>query len=168
MDKFIILSPYSNRLIVKDQTGKEVEMQNAKNYPYFETVVQLLKLDGESVVQIGVTGERKIAGVDDFFLNIKFIEIEKLLHQAKFFIAVDNFLPHLANATGIQKGIVIFGPSDPLLFGYSQYENILKDRKYLRNDQWHKWVKCQFNADAFVEPEIVAQTAHKLSRSLLC
>jgi len=163
---FILLSPYSNRIFTKDQTGKDVEIRNAKNYPFFNELLTLLRISGEHVIQIGRTGERKLEGVDDFFLDISFQDIEKLLRKAKFFISVDNFLPHLANAIGIKKGIVIYGPSDPELFGYKHFCNLLKDRKYLRPDQFHKWHRCVYNQEAFVQPEIVANAVFQINGTL--
>jgi ADP-heptose:LPS heptosyltransferase len=126
--------------------------------------VTLLRISGEHLIQIGLHGEKKLEGVDDFFVNLKFKEIDQLLLKAKLFISVDNCLPHLAHHIGIKKGIVIWGPSDPLIFGYPEFMNLLKDRKYLRNSQYQKWHLIPYNRDAFVGPEVVANAVIQLNR----
>jgi hypothetical protein len=188
-EPFIVLSPYSNRVFVNEwscQKHPEIardakmkcticnsemesrsrEIPNAKNYPYFGELVALLNFTGEHVIQIGVVGENRIPGVEDFFLNLPFVEIEKLLLRAKLWISVDNFLPHLAHAVKGTKGIVIWGTSDPQLVGYPEFTNILKDRKYIRPDHWKKWNLRTFNPEAFVAPEVVANAVVQLNREL--
>ena len=64
----------------------------------------------------------------------------------------------------IPNGIVLFGQSDPAHFGYPTNINLLKDKKYLRKEQflfwWHESVA--FRADAFVGPEVVVKTLFRV------
>ena len=46
-----------------------------------------------------------------------------------------------------------YGLSDPLIFGDENNINILKDRKYLRADQFNFWDSVPPNIESFVEPE---------------
>jgi ADP-heptose:LPS heptosyltransferase len=186
---FILISPYSKKLYVEEwiceehknqvhrrpvpcpSCGKKLtfsprEMLNAKQYPFWNEVITLLRITGETIIQIGLSGEAKLEGVDDFFTNLPFREIDKLLLECKMFMSVDNCLPHLAHYLGVKKGIVIWGPSDPDIFGYPEFCNLLKDRKYLRKDMFDKWEKCQFNKDAFVDPSVVANAVVQLNREL--
>lgn len=122
-----------------------------KNYPYWKELVREL----DDVVQIGVDGEEQL--VDDFRKNLPLKEIEKLVKKCDYWISVDSFLPHLAHH--IKKpGVVIWALSDPEIFGYKENLNILKDRKYLRANQFYTWDKELVNEDAFLKPkEIIKQ-----------
>ena len=139
--KTIIISPYSQKL----RNGKN----NPKNYPYWDELVLELKKKDFYIIQIGVSGEKSITGVDEVKFNQSLKEIEDLLRNCYVFISVDNFLPHLANCIGV-RGIVLWGQSDPDIFGYKENINILKDRKYLRRNQFDVWESCEYNKDSFV------------------
>lgn len=141
----IIISPYSKAL----RNSKE----NPKNYPinYWEELIIELKKYNE-VVQIGVNGERPL--VSKFYFNLPLKEISALINISDFWISVDNFLPHLANKLG-KKGAVLWSQSDPLIFGYPRNINILKDRSYLRKDQFNIWEQCKYNIEAFTIPLLV-------------
>jgi hypothetical protein len=73
------------------------------------------------------------------------------------FISVENFFPHFVhyNFKGEKKGIVLFGKSDPEIFGYPENINLLKDKSYLRWDQFGPWEMTDFVKEAFVEPQVV-------------
>lgn len=188
-NEYILISPYSQKIYKKDyvcsthpeiSNAKDIictlcgvqtkvrntELDNAKNYPYWDDVVTLLRLTGEDVLQIGLIGEKKIEGVSDFLTNIPFKAIEQLVLNSKMFISIDNFLPHLAHHIGFKRGIVLWGPSDPGIFGYKEFANLSKDRKYLRPDQFSAWDKCTFIKEAFVEPEVVGQMVQQIKRGL--
>jgi ADP-heptose:LPS heptosyltransferase len=134
--KMIVLSPYSRPL----RNGK----RNPKNFPYWKEVISKLKLD--NIIQIGVEGEEKI--VKDFRKGLSLKEIEDLIKKCDFWMSVDNFLPHLAHHVG-KLGIVIWSMSDPNVFGYPENINILKDRKYVRKNQFDMWDNYPYNLDAF-------------------
>ena len=140
----VILSPYSRPL----KNGKV----NPKNYPYFDRLVQMIKSKGCHVIQIGRTGEKILPGVEDMRYDLSLDDIKELIKNSEAWISVDNFLPHLCNLIGVQ-GYVIFGPSDPNIFGHPLHVNILKDRKYLREKQFDIWEVCECNNDAFLSPE---------------
>jgi glycosyltransferase involved in cell wall biosynthesis len=139
----ILIAPWSNAL----PDGRT----NAKNYPYWRELVALLK-PHYHVTQIGRMGEKELCSDVRFYYDIR--QIADLLRQADTFISVDSFLPHLAHKIG-KSGIVLFGQSDPNIFGYDENINLLKDRNYLRPNQFEIWDNCEYNREAFVEPEAV-------------
>ena len=143
--RYIIISPFSKPL----RNGK----LNAKNFPYWKEVIENLKEDYD-VVQIGVDGEEQL--VDDFRTNLSLKEIRTLIldENCVTWIAVDNFLQHLMYATG-KSGIVLWGQSDPNIFGYRTNKNLLKARSYLRPYQFQIWDEVPHDAKAFVESERV-------------
>ena len=142
----IIISPYSRKL--------RNNARNPKNYPYWSELVQKLVEREYNVMQIGVKDEVQINKVEEFKTNLKLKEIKELLEQCHIWISVDNFLQHLASHT-TKPGIVLFGKSDPLIFGYPQNINLLKNRKHLRAKQFDIWEAEAYDSSVFVKPEIV-------------
>jgi hypothetical protein len=138
----IIISPYAQKL----RNGKT----NPKNYPYWKELISEIK---EPIIQVGVEGEEQL--VDDFRKNLLLSELKSLvLNECRTWISVDSFFQHFC--WDIKKyGIVIFGQSDPLIFGHPENKNLLKDRKYLRKEQFWLWEQCDYNAEAFVYPKEV-------------
>ena len=140
----ILINPWARKL----RNGEE----NPKNYPYWKELIG--KLEDNDIIQIGVEGEKPL--VDDFRKNLSFKELCKLVNEAEICIGVDSFLQHLC--WYLKKPcIVLWGQSDPAIFGHSENINILKDKKYLREKQFDLWEfteynQTRFNADAFVSP----------------
>lgn len=132
----ILISPYAKKL----RNGKE----NPKNYPYWKELISLID---EPIVQVGIDDEQQL--VDDFRKNLSLTELETLLKECRTWISVDSFFQHFAWDKE-KYGIVLWGQSDPIIFGHSENTNLLKDRKYLRNKQFWLWEQCDYNADAFV------------------
>ena len=144
--KKIVISPYSRKL----RNGKK----NPKDYPYWNELVFELRKKHFFVVQIGVSGEDLIQGVDEVQFDKTYKEIEELLKGCYTFISVDNLLPHLAHAIK-KSGIVIFARSNPKIFGYGENANFLKDTKYLRNDQFGTWEECDYIEESFISPNCI-------------
>jgi len=135
----IIIAPYAQKL----RTGKE----NPKNYPYWE---ELIKMIDEPIVQVGVEGEQQL--VPDFRKNLPIVELRKLLKECRTWISVDSFFQHLAWDEGV-PGIVLWGPSDPLIFGHSENINLLKDRSHLVGNQFIWWEATEHSNDRFIKPK---------------
>ena len=136
----IIIAPYSQKL----RNGKE----NPKNYPYWEELIS--KID-EPIIQVGIEGEKQL--VEDFRTNLPIPALRELLWQCETWISVDSFFQHLGWDEGVQ-GIVLWGPSDPLIFGHPENINLLKDRKYLVPNQFIWWEATEYQAERFVKPQI--------------
>jgi hypothetical protein len=147
----ILISPYAKKL--RDKDGP-----NPKDYPYWNEVVTML--NGNPVIQIGIDGERKITGVTDFKKRLSFEQIRSLVEQCEAWVSVDNFLPHLVHHIP-KPGIVLWGRSDPNIFGYPENINLLKDRKYLKENQFMIWEACPYSKEPFVGPEEVVAALHK-------
>jgi ADP-heptose:LPS heptosyltransferase len=137
----IIIAPYAQKL----RTGKE----NPKNYPYWKELIALID---EPIVQVGVAGERQL--VDDFRQNRPIAELRQLLKECRTWISVDSFFQHLGWDEG-KSGIVLWGPSDPLIFGHPENINLLKDRSHLVANQFLWWESTEHKSERFVEPHEV-------------
>lgn len=144
----IIIAPYSKPLM----SGK----QNPKNYPYWE---ELIKLIDEPIVQVGVTGEKQLVG--DFRTNLCISDLRSLINECRTWIACDSFFQHLAWDEG-KPGIVLWGPSDPLIYGHKENINLLKDRKYLAPNQFLWWEHTEHKNERFVEPQEVVKHLGKI------
>lgn len=143
----IIISPFARKI----RNNKE----HPKNYPYWK---ELLEQIDEEIVQVGVDGEEQL--VEDFRKNLPLYELSVLTTQCKTWISVDSFFQHFC--WDLKKpGIVIFGQSDPLIFGHPENINLLKNRKYLREKQFWLWEQTEFNPKCFVEPKVILQELKK-------
>jgi ADP-heptose:LPS heptosyltransferase len=137
----ILISPYAKAL----RNGQN----NPKNYPWWS---ELIKNISEPIIQVGIEGETQI--VDDFRKNLSLQELSNLIHECRTWISVDSFFQHFAWDQG-KYGIVLWGQSDPNIFGHPENTNLLKDRSYLREKQFWIWEQCEYIKEAFVEPEEV-------------
>ena len=147
MENFILIAPYAQKL----RNGKN----NPKNYPYWNELIQLIK---DPIIQVGVEGEQQL--VADFRKNLSLDELRELVLQCKTWITVDSFFQHFC--WDIEKyGYVIWGQSDPNIFGHPENTNILKDRKYLREKQFWLWEQADYIEDSFVKPEDVIKHLYK-------
>jgi len=138
----ILISPYSRPL-------RGTDASNPKNYPFFSVLVKLLS-EKNRVVQLGVSSEKELVGDCRFNLYLK--QVAELIFECSFWISVDNFLQHMANHIG-KKGVVLWSISDPLLFGYPQNLNILKNRRFLRERQFETWEQAVYNPNAYLSPD---------------
>ena len=140
----IILSPFAKYM----RNGQP----HPKNYPWWNAVVEHID---DHIVQVGIEGEAQL--VPDFRKNLPLTELARLIEECDTWLSVDSFFQHFC--WDLKKpGIVLWGQSDPLIFGHSENINLLKDRRYLREKQFWLWEQCEFKADAFVDPGVVLET----------
>lgn len=133
----IIISPYAKKLL----NGAE----NPKNYPYWKELIYQID---EEIVQVGINGEEQL--VPDFRKNLSLKELENLVKQCRIWISVDSFFQHFC--WDLQKyGIVLWGQSDPHIFGHPENINLLKDRKFLYPNQFLTWEMIPYRKDCFVD-----------------
>ena len=151
----VIISPYSQKM----RNGK----QNPKNFPYWQRVVDLMNQQGYAVDQIGVGEEKKLDGIRNYYFDLRLpVLVERLRSGYDLIMSVDNFLPHFMNTLLIPVNfIVVFSKSDPNIFGYPQNTNVLKDRKYLRPDQFNIWEQCEYQEEAFISGEELFEIVKK-------
>lgn len=146
---------------IRDGTGKTIIISpwsytpdHPKSYPFWPTLVNLLIKDGYEIIQIGKKGEETIPGVVNINFDLSFKQIEEKISQCRLWISIDNFLQHLVNSmTNPVKGVVIWGVSNPVLFGYQYNTNILKSKGNLRRYQIAPWSEEKQNPEVFLEPD---------------
>jgi len=145
----IIISPFAQKL----RNGN----LNPKNYP-IEYWKELIKMIDEPIIQVGVEGEEQL--VDTFVKNMPLPRLRELLQECRTWIGVDSFFQHLGWDEG-KQGIVLWGPSDPLIFGHPENINLLKDRSYLVENQFIWWEATPHSNSRFVEPQKVIEHLRK-------
>lgn len=144
----ILISPYSKKLI----NGA----RNPKNYPYWKELIALLP---GPIVQVGITGEEPL--VPDFRPGLPIPELRQLLRECQTWISCDSFLQHLGWDEGV-RGVVLWGVSDPLIFGHPENINLLKGREYLAPNQFLWWENTPHRDECFVAPSVVAESVRTL------
>jgi ADP-heptose:LPS heptosyltransferase len=143
----IIISPYAKAM--------RENKKHPKNYPYWKELISLIQ---EPVVQVGIVGEEQL--VPDFRQNLSMNELKELVLECRTWISVDSFFQHFCWDLN-KPGIVLFGQSDPNIFGHPENTNLLTDRKYLREKQFWIWEQADFIEESFVKPEIVIKHLYK-------
>lgn len=143
----ILIHAYAQRL----RNG----MPNPKNYPEWPAVIAAFD---DEVVQIGVPDD--IPLVADCRIGLPLKTIRGLVADCDYWIAVDSFLPHLAHHVP-KPGVVLWGVSDPRLFGYPENVNLLKDRSYLRPKQFRVWEEQSYRSDAFLSADEVTRAIQR-------
>ena len=133
-------------LIIKGTSKLPNGNRNAKEYPYWDKLLELLK-------------EHEIKEINSILTSD---EIKELVNWSDIWISVDSFLPHFVAYHRQKKGIVLWGKSDPLIFGYTSNINLLKDRKYLRTEQFRWWNDEPYDEDVFVHPEVILQSIENM------
>lgn len=143
----IIIAPFAQTL----RTGK----LNPKNYPYWKELISMID---EPIIQVGVEGEEQL--VEEFKKNLPISELRQLIQTCRTWVGVDSFFQHLAWDEG-KPGIVLWGPSDPLIFGHPENINLLKDRSHLVENQFIWWEATEHQRERFVEPHIILKHINK-------
>lgn len=156
MNKKILLSCWAKPL----RNGK----MNAKNpnKEWWNELIAMLKEKEYEVWQCGQGEEEKLENVDQHIWNKDLWQLgDEDILGCDVWISVDNFFPHWSLLQFKKPGIVIWGQSDPELFGHPANANLLKDRKYLRPKQFDVWESVEHNPDAFVSPAVVFAEVEK-------
>jgi hypothetical protein len=125
-----------------------------KSYPFYKELVELFNKE-YITIQLGSSKEPDIGAVYRYN-NLPAEDLVRIVQDMDCFCSVDSFLPHLYQCYAPEKkGVVIWSLSDPLIFGYKTNINLLKDRKYLRAEQYLDWNDVEQIKEAFVEPTVI-------------
>ena len=137
----IIIAPYAQKL--------RTDKLNPKNYPYWKELIAQID---EPIIQVGVDGEEQL--VEKFYKDLPISELRQLIQTCRTWIGVDSFFQHLAWDEN-KKGIVLWGPSDPLIFGHPENINLLKSREHLVKNPFIWWEATEHDPNRFVLPKDV-------------
>jgi len=110
---------------------------NAKSYPFWDELAELLK-------------DYEVQEISEMPLD----ELEKLVKSSLTVVCVDSFIQHFCWSVD-KKAVVLWGRSDPNIFGHESNINLLKSRDNLRPAQFHWWEDVPHSPDVFVSPQEV-------------
>lgn len=156
MNKKILIQPFPARL-----PHREV---HPKTYAFWPDLITLLKSGDYITYQLMVKDDEKLP-CDNYIVDKSLKEIKDMLNDYDILICCDSFLQHLAWYSGYKgKCVVIFSQSDSRIFGHDCNWNILKDKKYLRPDQFGVWNHCKYTPDAFEYPDTIFKYIQEVSK----
>ncbi len=127
--------------------------RSPKDYPFAKELADLI-IAKHKLIQVGGEGDEQLA--DDFRKNPSFDEVSQLISTSDTGICVDSYLQH--HFWLLEKpAIVLWGISDPKIFGHQLHKNLLRDRSFLRHNQFDLYYANEHNPEAFVKPEEVLE-----------
>lgn len=143
----IIISPWAKQM--------PDNKPNPKNYPWWSDLIQVLPPE---IIQVGVSGEIQL--VPDFRCNLSMSELGKLILSCDFWISCDSFIQHFAWDLG-KPGAVLWGPSDPNIFGHPENLNISKGPEFKSDQQFLMWHLIDCRDDWWQPPHVVSDLIQK-------
>lgn len=141
----ILLFPYANKLLDNKPNPKS---------PPLDWWEKLISLITDDIIQVGINGEHQL--VDNFKKDCSIDELSVLINNCKTWIGIDSYGQHLCWSFK-KYGIVIWGQSNPRIFGHPENINLMKHPDYLMSNQFLKWDMIPYNSECFVEPEEVVK-----------
>ncbi len=130
-----------------------------KDFPKAQELAELLEKDHE-VIQLGGNDDLQVA--KDVRRNLPHQQVVELIKWSDSGVCVDSYLQHAFWEVG-KPAVVLFGISDPVIFGHPENVNLLKDRNFLRPNQFDLYYLTDYKPDAFVTPEEVVKALHELA-----
>ncbi len=98
--------------------------------------------------------------VEDFRKNLNLKDLAQLILACNTWISVDTFFQHYAWSLG-KKGVVVWGQSDPNIYGHAENENLLLNRSFLTSNQFLMWEMIPYRNDCWVDPKTVLESVQK-------
>ena len=98
---------------------------NNKDWPIPKWVGLVNKIKEVDFIQIGEATDVEIKGCIDMRGKTTVREAFSIVKHSRLVIAVDSLWNHVSNAVGT-KGIILWGPGNPIVWGYSSNINIYK------------------------------------------
>src|SRR4030095_1959806 len=117
----ILFAPFAAR--APSLNGKP----SPKDYPHAKKLAELWEKE-HNVIQVGGNGDEQVA--KELRRNLSFEQVGELIKGCDTGICVDSYLQHHFWFAG-KRAIVLFGISDPIIFGHPENLNLLGDRKFL-------------------------------------
>jgi hypothetical protein len=133
-----------------------------KTYPFWNILIDNLKEAGYKVVQFKFKNEPSYNNVDEVITPSFPTIVELLKDPDSYLISNDSFIPHLLNVyLPTKKNFVLFGCTNPDIYGYSQNINILKSKSFLVENQFTVLKDLQPNKNMWIEPIFILEIIEK-------
>jgi ADP-heptose:LPS heptosyltransferase len=115
------ISEYNN-VIILQSSSKRLGGKQWRVHKWEELVS---KFKNYTFLLVGTDEDNFIKGSIDLRGKTTIRQAIALLNVAKLFVGIDSFLNHATNAT-CTKGVILFGSSNPMMWGYNNNINIYK------------------------------------------
>lgn len=147
-DKFVLISTAGSTAVVQygdsnltTSAGKRTAVKDWMPDRWIELVRTINKM-GLKVYQVGGAKDDKVEGCSKYFLGTDYRLSLALVERCQTWISIDTFLQHGGTAVG-KPGVVLFGSTNPKIFGHDLNVNIYKpevcntvDCLHGNTDQW--------------------------------
>jgi len=144
----ILLNAWSRPL----RSGKP----NPKDYPWWPQVLEKITVP---VIQVGVKGEQRL--VPDVRWDQDLTDLALLVDQCDTWMGVDSFFQHFCWDMN-KQGIVLWGPSNPNIFGHEQNINLSLGPQAWRANQFLTWEQEPLDTNKHVSPDWVLRELEQL------
>ena len=144
----ILLNAWSRPL----RSGK----QNPKDYPWWPQVLEKITAP---VIQVAVRGEQAL--VDDVRWDLNLTDLAQLVDKCDTWLGVDSFFQHFCWDLN-KPGIVLWGPSNPNIFGHEQNINLTLGPSAWRANQFLTWEQETHDPQRFVSASVVLEHVEKM------
>ena len=114
-----LLAPYPKPVIVHNTAV----FSKLKEWPVDKWEALVRRNPNITFIQIGKIDDRPITGCVDLRNKTSLRLSFSLIREARSFIGIDSAMSHVTNAFGV-PGVVLFGPSDPEIWGHSNNINL--------------------------------------------
>lgn len=116
-----LLAPYKNPILVHI-TSMTSENQE---WPMENWNALAASMPEYTFIQVGLTREQKVENMVDWRGKTSFRETMALFYHIRSFVGVNSSFSHVTNAFDT-PGVVLFGPSQPAIWGHSNNVNLYK------------------------------------------
>lgn len=116
-----MIEPFNNPVAINptSRTTKNQEWE----IEYWKDLIK--RMPDVTFIQLGLKDEEYIEGAVDFRGKVSLRMSVALLKQMKGFVGVETFLGHASAAVEV-PAVILFGPSNPEIWGYSENVNLYK------------------------------------------
>ncbi len=164
----ILLHLSTNKIEHPERNPKDFDI-NPKDYPEHLAEELIAKLKKQfpdyELIQICMPNDYKYEA-HQVIEAPTFEKLTEMMQNCSTWIGIDSMLAHLGAYLN-KPGIVLWGQSDPELFGHKTNVNLLKDRKYLRSRQWYVWNhETKLIDEAFVSPDEIITSLKSITDSI--
>lgn len=116
--------------------------RSAKEYPFWNDLVPMLKNEGYEVKEI---------------VEMPLQDLEALIKESLTVVCCDSFVQHFCWSIN-KPAVVLWGTGDPAIFGHRENINLLKSRNNLRPNQFDTWEEAVGSVLVWVSPKEVLKT----------
>ena len=146
--------------------GAEKGRKQTKQYHRWQEVVDALVQRGEKIIQLGIKWEKKLKHVEHVW-NEPIGVVADYLAKSKLHLGNENGIVRLRRLVTDKPSVVVFGPTHPVMYGFSNNINIWTNVCHPCFWYTGEWMwKCAMDVDCIctrsITPEMILDNIWKL------